>query len=329
MIVQPDRGEPVLLCGNRCLFGCAPGSVILEANSKLQTFHQRLGWRVAYDSYFKLRAWKPSRRYVVQTRAIAGVQSARASAPSTSRSCVVQSQADQGARVKSLDSYREQQADPHKCAPALIMSSLIPGTQVSVRPLTIPADAKTCPAWQIAAIGFPCLSNSRTRSRTFSLNRSFSGLFPPGTTSKSKSAASASSIDRAGSIVYPFFPFTGVLFSPTTTVFTPSSCRRYIGWKSSKSSKSSAAMMAALFPFSASTILSPALKLHYSARKSLSPAPRGVSLQPYLTPRDCDHVSIRRFSLPLTFFKPIPGDQEKSLILRPDCQSELTFSGPR
>src|SRR2546427_3633885 len=31
-------------------------------------------------------------------------------------------------------------------------------------------------------------------------------------------------------------------------------------------------------------LLSPALKLHYSARKSLSPAPRGVSLQPYLTP---------------------------------------------
>src|SRR5947209_1707200 len=76
-------------------------------------------------------------------------------------------------------------------------------------------------------------------------------------------------------------------------------------------------------------LLSPALKLHYTARKNLSPAPRGVSLQPYLRPRDCDHVSIRRFSLPLTFFKPIPGDQEKSLILRPDCQSELTFSGPR
>src|SRR5437867_1675946 len=37
MIIQPDRGEPVLLCGNRCLFGCGPGSVILEANSKLQT----------------------------------------------------------------------------------------------------------------------------------------------------------------------------------------------------------------------------------------------------------------------------------------------------
>src|SRR5437879_3734364 len=76
-------------------------------------------------------------------------------------------------------------------------------------------------------------------------------------------------------------------------------------------------------------LLSPALKLHYTARKNLSPAPRGVSLQPYLRPRDCDHVSIRRFSLPLTFFKPIPGDQEKSLILRPDCQNTHMFSGPR
>src|SRR3989441_12508545 len=31
-------------------------------------------------------------------------------------------------------------------------------------------------------------------------------------------------------------------------------------------------------------LLSPTLKLHYTARKILSPAPRGVSLQPYLTP---------------------------------------------
>src|SRR2546425_3545956 len=55
----------------------------------------------------------------------------------------------------------------------------------------------------------------------------------------------------------PLLPFYRCPFSPTTTVLTPSSCRRYIGWKSSKSSKSSAAMMAALFPFRASTISCP------------------------------------------------------------------------
>jgi hypothetical protein len=38
MIVQPDRGKPILLCSNRCLFGFSPRPVILETNSELQAF---------------------------------------------------------------------------------------------------------------------------------------------------------------------------------------------------------------------------------------------------------------------------------------------------
>src|SRR5436309_2579284 len=40
-------------------------------------------------------------------------------------------------------------------APALIRSSLIAGTEVTVRPLTMRAEQRTQPAWQIAPTTFP------------------------------------------------------------------------------------------------------------------------------------------------------------------------------
>src|SRR3989442_8030617 len=129
------------------------------------------------------------------------------------------------------------------------MSSLIPATQVSVLFFTIPADANTCPAWQIAAIGLPWVSKSLTNLRILLLSRSFSGDLPPGTIRKSKFSASTSSIDALGVIEYPFLPLIESLVSPMTIVLIPSSCNRYIGWNSSRSSNSSVAIMAAILPF--------------------------------------------------------------------------------
>src|SRR2546425_3199535 len=134
-------------------------------------------------------------------------------------------------------------------APALIMSSLIPATQVSVLFFTIPADASTWPAWQMAAIGLPWVSKSLTNLRILLLSRSFSGDLPPGTTRKSKLSAFTSSIDALGVIEYPLFPLIEFLVSPMTVVLIPSSCNRYKGWNSSRSSNSSVAIRAAVFPF--------------------------------------------------------------------------------
>src|SRR5438132_8567472 len=129
------------------------------------------------------------------------------------------------------------------------MSSLIPATQVSVLFFTIPADASTCPAWQIAAIGLPWVSKSLTNLRILLLSRSFSGDLPPGITRKSKFSASTSSIDALGVIEYPLLPLIGSRVSPMTVVLIPSSCNRYKGWNSSRSSNSSVAIRAAVFPF--------------------------------------------------------------------------------
>src|SRR5712691_7887869 len=68
-------------------------------------------------------------------------------------------------------------------------------------------------------------------------------------TRKSKFSASTSSIDALGVIEYPFLPMIGSFVNPMTIVLIPSSCIRYIGWNSSRSSNSSVAIMAAVFPF--------------------------------------------------------------------------------
>src|SRR5438093_11819826 len=89
-------------------------------------------------------------------------------------------------------------------APALIMAALIPATQVRVLFFRIPADANTCPAWQMAAIGLPWVSKSFTNLRIFWLRRSLSGDFPPGTTRQSNFSAFTWSIEALGVIDYPF-----------------------------------------------------------------------------------------------------------------------------
>jgi hypothetical protein len=48
-------------------------------------------------------------------------------------------------------------------------------TLVARRPLMIRAEIGTQPAWQMKAIGFPAVSNARTRSSTTSERRSLSG----------------------------------------------------------------------------------------------------------------------------------------------------------
>jgi hypothetical protein len=66
-------------------------------------------------------------------------------------------------------------------APAFTRSSRMPGHEVSVRPLSSPADASTHGPWHSVAIGFPLSANSRTNCRASADCRSRSGLMnPPG-----------------------------------------------------------------------------------------------------------------------------------------------------
>ena len=62
----------------------------------------------------------------------------------------------------------------------------MPGHEVSLRPVTSPAEASTQGPWQMTAIGFPEPLNARTKSSTRVLCRSRSGLTnPPGISSPS------------------------------------------------------------------------------------------------------------------------------------------------
>src|SRR5919204_1574579 len=83
-------------------------------------------------------------------------------------------------------------------APAFRRSSAIAGTEVTRRPLTIPAEAGTQPAWQMKAIGLPCSCIPRTSARTPSSVRSLSGPYPPAITRMSRSSGSRSAAAWGG-----------------------------------------------------------------------------------------------------------------------------------
>ena len=76
-------------------------------------------------------------------------------------------------------------------------SSLMIGTQVTRRPLAIPAEASIQPAWQIAATRLPWSCTLRTRFTIAGVRRKFSGANPPGMTIASSCSASTSPIARS------------------------------------------------------------------------------------------------------------------------------------
>ena len=71
-------------------------------------------------------------------------------------------------------------------APAFIKSSFIPGVDVQVNPLTMPAEIGIHPAWQICATNLPELKIFLVISSNFSSRLNLSGAKPPGITSALK-----------------------------------------------------------------------------------------------------------------------------------------------
>ena len=83
-------------------------------------------------------------------------------------------------------------------APALRRSVRILGYEVSVRPTATPASTSVQGPWQIAAIGFPEHTKSRTNETAEQSSRSLSGFtVPPGSTKPSNSSTDASDTARS------------------------------------------------------------------------------------------------------------------------------------
>src|ERR1019366_258698 len=79
-------------------------------------------------------------------------------------------------------------------APALTTSSLMAKKLVALRPFNMPpAEHNTHGPWQMEATSFPAASICCTNWLAFAWRRMWSGAYPPGTTTPSKSAALASS----------------------------------------------------------------------------------------------------------------------------------------
>jgi hypothetical protein len=98
-------------------------------------------------------------------------------------------------------------ASSTQSTPALTMSSRMAAILVARRPLRMPAEMGTQPAWQMKAMGLASRSKVRIRSRMWSWRRSLSGAYPPGITRTSKPAALTAAVAASGSTgPWPFLP---------------------------------------------------------------------------------------------------------------------------
>jgi hypothetical protein len=137
--------------------------------------------------------------------------------------------------------------------PALMMSVLNDGNEVSVAPLTMPASTSTHGPWQIDAIGFLALANPAVNETALGSARRKSPLAtPPGMSSPSYSSTLTSSSVLSTFSLSPWSRWSKPWISPasseTSSVCAPASSSALRGSVSSTCSTPSVARIAIFLP---------------------------------------------------------------------------------